>query len=119
VAAHEDGADIWSGRVTVEDWSHHQPHTERQWNATYEKEFAPIHGASLGFNAQAYVEVGGFAAFCTGEYRALYEAIVARGGRAFADDEVKVITSGRKRGRAPFGFSGALTSLDNGLEVTA
>jgi glycosyltransferase involved in cell wall biosynthesis len=113
VAAHECGADIWSGRVVVEDWSSHHPHTERRWHQAYDRETTPIHGANLGFNARAYLHAGGFSVRHSGEDRALHQAIVARGGCAFENGEVKVVTSGRKTGRAPFGFSTALSTLDD------
>jgi glycosyltransferase involved in cell wall biosynthesis len=119
VAAHERGADIWSGRVRVEDWSHHEPHTERRWIQEYERELTPIHGASLGFNGRAYLDSGGFSVMHSGEDRALHRAIVAQGGRAFEDDDAKVITSGRKQGRAPLGFAGALASLDSESRTVA
>jgi hypothetical protein len=112
VAAHEGGADIWSGRVMVEDWSHHEPDTEERWSRAYDREITPIHGASLGFNGQAYLNSGGFSVVRSGEDRALHGAIVAQGGRAFEDDQTRVITSGRKHARAPLGFSCALSSLD-------
>jgi hypothetical protein len=112
VAAHECGADIWSGRVAVEDWSNYQPHTEGRWHRAYDREESPIHGASLGFNGQVYLNAGGFSRLHSGEDRALHRAIVAQGGRAFEDGEAKVITSGRKQARAPLGFSRVLSSLD-------
>jgi glycosyltransferase involved in cell wall biosynthesis len=112
VAAHEGGADIWSGRVMVEDWSHYEPDTEERWSRAYDRELTPIHGASLGCNGQAYLKAGGFSVVRSGEDRALHGAIVAQGGRAVEDDETKVITSGRKQGRAPLGFSGVLSSLE-------
>jgi glycosyltransferase involved in cell wall biosynthesis len=112
VAAHEGGADIWSGRVMVEDWSHYEPDTEERWRRAYDRELTPIHGASLGFNGQAYLNAGGFSAVRSGEDRALHGTIVAQGGRAFEDDETRVVTSGRRHGRAPLGFSCVLSSLD-------
>ena len=60
-----------------------------------------------------YLEAGGFASLGTGEDRALHEAILAAGGRALEDMELRVITSGRRRARAPLGFAYALTSFDD------
>jgi glycosyltransferase involved in cell wall biosynthesis len=113
LAAHEGGADVWSGRVSVEDWSHHHPRTEWQWTKFYESEVTPIHGASLGFNGRAYLDSGGFPRLCSGEDRALYRAIVARGGRAVEDRDARVVTSARTQARAPLGFSSALSFLDD------
>jgi Glycosyl transferase family 2 len=113
--AHEGGADLWAGRVVVDDWSPYDPFTARRWSDAYDREDAPIHGASLGFNAQLYVEAGGFTAQASGEDRALYHAIVARGGRTHHDSEVRVVTSGRRRARAPMGFSSVLTAVEESL----
>jgi glycosyltransferase involved in cell wall biosynthesis len=116
VAAHELGADVWTGRVSVEDWSSYGVGTAQLWNAAYEAEQVPVHGASLGFNAQMYLNAGGFAALGTGEDRALHQAIVAQGGRALEDLELRVITSGRRRARAPLGFAHALSSFDDHVQ---
>jgi len=115
--AHESGTDLWTGRVIVDDWSHYQEATARRWREAYDNEDVPIHGANLGFNARVYVDAGGFTTQATGEDRALYQAIVARGGRTYHDSEVKVVTSGRRKGRAPMGFSHALTSVEAGLRA--
>jgi hypothetical protein len=112
LAAHEVGADIWAGRVMVEDWSPYGERMARLWNQTYDRERLPVHGASLGFNAQMYLDVGGFSALRSGEDRALHQAIVEAGGRAATGREARVITSARRQGRAPLGFAHALASFD-------
>jgi glycosyltransferase involved in cell wall biosynthesis len=120
--AHERGFDLWSGRVAVEDWSLYHEETATRWNEVYAAESAPIHGANLGFNAQAYRSVGGFRLLLTGEDRALYDAIVASGAPACRDDTVRVLTSSRRHARAPAGFAHALTTFDDdvrGTELTA
>jgi glycosyltransferase involved in cell wall biosynthesis len=115
VEAHEFGADVWTGRVTVEDWSPYDDSTAQLWNEVYDAEQAPVHGASMGFNAQMYLNAGGFAPLGTGEDRALHRAILGAGGRALEDMELKVITSGRRLARAPLGFAHALSSFDDGV----
>jgi glycosyltransferase involved in cell wall biosynthesis len=114
--AHEQGADLWAGRVVVDDWSPYDPSTAARWEETYENEAGPIHGANLGFNAQTYVDAGGFLGHVTGEDRALYQAIVARGGRTHHDSVVKVITSARRTARAPLGFASVLEAVECALE---
>jgi glycosyltransferase involved in cell wall biosynthesis len=115
LAAHEDGTDVWTGRVAVEDWSPYGELTALRWNEAYDGEEIPIHGASLGFNAQLYLNAGGFASLHTGEDRALHQAMLDAGGRAHHDTELKVVTSGRRHARAPFGFAHALSSFDEEL----
>jgi hypothetical protein len=112
VAAHEAGADLWAGRVDVDEWSQYRPATSLRWQDSYDREVAPVHGASLGFNAQMYLKVGGFTAVATGEDQALFRAILEQGGSLWEDPAVRVITSGRRVARAPMGFAAALTALD-------
>jgi glycosyltransferase involved in cell wall biosynthesis len=116
LAAHEFGADVWTGRVTVEDWSPYDARTAQLWNEAYNAEHMPVHGASLGFNAQMYLDAGGFASVGTGEDRALHQAILGAGGRALEDMELRVITSGRRLARAPLGFAHALSSFDDNVQ---
>ena len=57
-------------------------------------------------------DAGGFASLDSGEDRALHGAIVALGGNTHVSSNVKVVTSGRRKARAPRGFSYALCTLD-------
>jgi Glycosyl transferase family 2 len=119
IAAHDAGADLWAGRVTVTDWSARAPATARLWNQEYGREGSPIHGASLGMNAQSYLEIGGFRAFLTGEDRDLYQRALEAGARPHHEAKVTVTTSARRHARAPLGFAHALTALENELIVGA
>ncbi|MCU1492672.1 MAG: glycosyl transferase [Acidimicrobiaceae bacterium] len=115
VARHEQGVDLWTGSVTVLDWSHRRAELARAWRSLYDAEVAPTHGTSLGLNAGCYLEAGGFEAVCTGEDRALHRAVVAVGAAAHHDRSVPVVTSARRDARAPMGFARALTSLERVL----
>jgi glycosyltransferase involved in cell wall biosynthesis len=119
LAAYEVGADVWTGRVTVEDWSPFGEATGLLWNEAYNNEAVPVHGASLGFNARTYLDAGGFATLRTGEDRALHHAILNGGGRACHDRDLRVITSGRRQARAPLGFAHALSSFDEDLRTVS
>lgn len=119
ISQHEMGIDHWSGRVAVRDWTDHRRETRLRWQAEYEKERHPIHGASLGFNAGAYVSAGGFKALKTGEDRALHRAFLAQGSRAHYDSTTRVVTSSRRRARAPFGFAHALELVSHPLRARA
>jgi hypothetical protein len=70
-------------------------------------------------NAQAYVEIGGFRAFLTGEDRDLYQRALKAGARLHHEAKVTVTTSARRHARAPLGFAHALTALENELIVGA
>jgi glycosyltransferase involved in cell wall biosynthesis len=113
VAAHEAGADLWTGRVTVEDWSPYSERTAVLWHEAYDNELVPIHGANLGCNARTYLDARGFSSLRTGEDRALHQAIVEAGGNAVEDLRTLVITSARRQARAPLGFAHALSSFDD------
>jgi len=108
VAQHEADVDHWAGRVSVTDWSEYRDETSSRWQYEYEREIQPIHGANLGFNAAAYLAAGGFASLATGEDRALHRALVAHGAFTYFDSAAPVVTSARRRARAPLGFAHAL-----------
>ena len=117
VIQHEVGVDHWSGRVAVADWSEHRSDTRAWWQNEYEEEIHPIHGTSLGFNGAAYLAAGGFAPLKTGEDRALHRALVAHGVRTHYDSAIRVVTSARRRARAPLGFAHALDVINTALRV--
>jgi hypothetical protein len=119
VVQHEAGVDHWSGRVSVADWSGHQDETKLRWQYEYERENQPIHGANLGFNAAAYLAAGGFAPLETGEDRALHRSLVAHGAFSYFDSAVPVVTSARRRARAPLGFAHALDVISSTPRVRA
>jgi hypothetical protein len=114
---HESGVDLWSGRVSVEDWSFHSSETAAVWQREYEAEDSPIHGANLGFNAGAYLASGGFVSARTGEDRALHRALSDWGAVSHNDPIVRVVTSSRRSARAPLGFSHALNMIGIGFDA--
>lgn len=117
VLQHEAGAEHWSGRVKVTDWSEHRRETRRRWQRAYEEESRPIHGASLGFNAAAYVAAGGFQALKSGEDRALHRAMLDQGKWGYYDSVTRVVTSARRQARAPYGFAHALDLLSSSFRL--
>ena len=112
VLRHEEGVDLWAGRVSVADWAPYGPQTALTWQRTYDVESNPVHGANLGFNAQAYRSVGGFTELRSGEDRALCSALVARGIQSHYDSSIRVVTSSRRDARAPMGFAHALSLIE-------
>lgn len=70
-----------------------------------------IHGANLGFTAAAYRQVGGFAPLAAHEDVDLVARVKAAGIPWVATDRSRVVTSGRRDGRAPEGFSRYLRQL--------
>lgn len=109
---HEEGHDVWAGRVHVADWSAHRHILQTTWQREYESERQPIHGANLGFNAGVYLAAGGFPPLRTGEDRALVRAMADRGANCWFDDSLRVTTSARREARAPQGFAKALDLIE-------
>lgn len=72
-----------------------------------------IHGANLGFSARAYRAGGGFLPGVSHEDVELVERIKAAGLSWVATDWIRAVTSGRRDGRAPDGFSSYLQTLLN------
>ena len=104
LADHEAGVDIWSGSVTVADWTHRKMGTAAEWERQYELERDPAHGASLGINGQTYLDAGGFKSLATGEDRALLDSAIARGASCRYDRSAPVITSAREERASPRGI---------------
>jgi glycosyltransferase involved in cell wall biosynthesis len=105
------GADVVVGTVSVDDWSSHPPHVEARWRAGYDPRdgHGHVHGANVGARADAYVEVGGFAALDRGEDVALVAALAHR--RVLRTGAIPVLTSARPRSRAGGGFADHLAGL--------
>jgi hypothetical protein len=58
-----------------------------------------------------YLKAGGFADVPAGEDHALVAAMIAAGGRVLRTRSLSVVTSARREGRAPHGFSHYLPEL--------
>jgi glycosyltransferase involved in cell wall biosynthesis len=108
------GWDAVIGTVTVADWTGHPPEVPSRYREHYG---APagnhphVHGANLGFTAQAYLAAGGFMLRRTAEDRALVKALEEAGRRVLRTTQVSVVTSARRHARAPLGFSHLLSTL--------
>lgn len=110
----EQGWDAVAGTVTVADWTGHTPATAHEFSRSYGvwRDWHPhVHGANLGFSADAYLAAGGFAPLRTGEDQALIAALQGLGRRVRRAPDLRVVTSARRRFRAPAGFGHGLTTL--------
>ena len=105
------GWDAVAGTVSVLDWSGHPPGLAAAYARHYAHD-SPIHGANLGFTADAYLAAGGFPPIATGEDRALVAAMERAGSRVLRTAKVNVVTSARRHYRAPRGFGHLLTTLE-------
>ena len=109
-----DGWDAVVGTVTVTDWAQQPPEVPLFFQKLYsagQETHRHVHGANLGFSAQAYLAAGGFSPSPTAEDHALVESLSAAGRRILRTTKVTVVTSARRRARAPRGFSHLLSTL--------
>lgn len=100
------GAHVVTGLVTPE-LHHLTPRQQMLWEATtcVHAGHEHVYGANLGMRADVYRAAGGFPALTTGEDQALVDAARSLGATVAATDRGTVLTSARRRGRAPDGFA--------------
>ncbi|MFZ1160765.1 glycosyltransferase [Mycobacterium sp.] len=113
------GADMVLGVVRVDDWCHRSPDVAERYLRTYGigrkhrgGHHDHIHGANMGFSAEAYWRVGGFRALPSGEDVDLVARFEAAGYSVHRDAELSVITSSRTLAKAPGGFADRLDQLE-------
>lgn len=111
-------ADMVLGVVRVPVWRHFPRDVARRYLHAYRAKYHSkgnghnhIHGANMGFRADAYWRVGGFAALATGEDVDLVRRFESAGLRIDRDTRLSVLTSDRQIGRAPGGFAAHLRQL--------
>jgi glycosyltransferase involved in cell wall biosynthesis len=112
------GADMVLGVVRVADWQHFPAAVARRYLRHYHSDgpgHNHIHGANMGFRADAYWQAGGFRALASGEDVDLVERFEAAGYRIRRDETLSVETSDRRTGRAPGGFAQHLRGVSRSV----
>lgn len=108
------GAQAVAGIVDVEDFSEHYAWVADRFRETYhifsDGTHPHVHGANLGMRADVYLKAGGWAELATAEDHDLWRRISLRGCRRQSVAHLRVVTSGRRIGRAPNGFAAALAA---------
>ena len=107
-------ADMVLGVVRVPHWRHFPPEVMRRYLRAYWSKgphHDHVHGANMGFRADAYWNAGGFRALATGEDVDLVRRFEAAGLTIHRDRGLSVVTSDRRQGRAPGGFAQHLRGL--------
>jgi glycosyltransferase involved in cell wall biosynthesis len=110
----DQGWDAVVGTVAVADWTEHPLELPPRYRERYGHSGGShphVHGANLGFTAEAYLAAGGFGSRRTAEDHALVRALDAAGRRILRTTQVNVVTSARRQARAPDGFSQLLSTL--------
>jgi glycosyl transferase family 2 len=108
------------GTVTVADWSGHPHHVQRRYTQGYrawQGRHPHVHGANLGFTADAYLAAGGFRPLPTAEDHALVDDFRAARIPLLRTARCPVVTSARRRARAPRGFAWLLGTLATAEDV--
>ena len=107
------GADMVLGTVRIPVWRL-PVEAARRYRAAYTSKgpgHDHVHGANMGFRADAYWGVGGFRALSTGEDVDLVERFEVAHLSIHRDAKLTVATSAREQGRAPGGFAAHLRGL--------
>ncbi len=103
-----------AGIIDVDHFAEHDPLVEERFRRTYpihpDGTHPHVHGANLGVRADAYLEAGGWPALATAEDHDLWERLHMRRHPKTSDARLRVVTSGRRLGRAPRGFADALAA---------
>jgi hypothetical protein len=114
-------ADMVLGVVRVANWRHFSASSVRRYLAAYRAKSRRhdgghdhVHGANMGFRADVYWELGGFATLASEEDVDLVHRFEEAGRSIHRDVGISVVTSARSEGRAPRGFASYLRSVSRG-----
>ena len=107
-------ADAVCGTIEVNDWGDYGEAMRLQHQRTYRDVdgHRHIHGANLGVSASAYRRVGGFQPLSSSEDVALVNALHVHGASIAWSASPRVVTSARRRYRAPGGFGETLARVE-------
>jgi glycosyltransferase involved in cell wall biosynthesis len=107
-----DTVEAIAGTVEVDTFSEHRAGVAESFRSAYQIQpdgtHSHVHGANLGVRADAYVRVGGWRDLATAEDHDLWNRIARANCERMSVGWLKVLTSGRRVGRAPHGFAEAL-----------
>ena len=103
-----------AGIIDVDSFSEHESFVSERFRRSYlihaDGTHPHVHGANLGVRADAYLQAGGWQDLSTAEDHDLWRRLQSGRHRRISDARLCVLTSGRRIGRAPFGFAGALAA---------
>jgi glycosyltransferase involved in cell wall biosynthesis len=110
----DTGIEAIAGIVDVDSFDEHGPAVPERFRSSYilhpDGTHPHVHGANLGVRADAYLRAGGWSPLTTAEDHDLWHRLHATGARRLSTATLNVLTSGRRVGRAPMGFAGALAA---------
>jgi cellulose synthase/poly-beta-1,6-N-acetylglucosamine synthase-like glycosyltransferase len=113
----ESGYAAVAGIIDVDSFVEHEASVPQLFRLTYlintDGTHPHVHGANLGVRADAYVQSGGWRNLMTAEDHDLWQRLHHGKHRRSSNASLRVVTSGRRIGRAPHGFADAL-AVHNG-----
>jgi hypothetical protein len=116
LAIASEDVDAIAGTVDVDSFSDHGSGVDELFRKTYlihpDGSHPHVHGANLGVRADAYLRAGGWRSLETAEDHDLWNRLLEIGSSRRSIGHMTVLTSGRRVGRAPRGFAGALIALN-------
>jgi hypothetical protein len=119
LAVAQRGVEAVAGIVEVDSFAEHKPEVKELFRLSYtirpDGTHPHVHGANIGVRADAYLRTGGWMEIATAEDHDLWGRLQRGGHERLSDATLHVLTSGRRVGRAPLGFAGALASHNGSL----
>ncbi len=114
LACAERGYAAVAGIVDVDSFEEHDAEVPERFRLSYhvhpDGTHPHVHAANLGVRADAYLRAGGWKDLSTAEDHDLWHRLHRERFRCLADASLRVLTSGRRTGRAPAGFAEALAA---------
>ncbi len=108
------GIQAIAGIVDVDTFEEHDDGVASRFKETYlinkDGTHPHVHGANMGVRADTYLLAGGWSNLKTEEDHDLWNRMRAIQCKMKSDASLRVITSGRRIGRAPHGFAEALAA---------
>ena len=114
VSIAECGYAAVAGIIDVDTFVEHEDAVPQLFRLTYlihtDGTHPHVHGANFGVRADAYLETGGWRNLVTAEDHDLWQRLHHGRHRRSSNSSLRVVTSGRRIGRAPHGFAEALAA---------
>jgi glycosyltransferase involved in cell wall biosynthesis len=112
------GVSAVAGIIEVDSFAEHESVVSERFRRAYliqaDGTHPHVHGANLGVRADAYLQAGGWHDLFTAEDHDLWRRLQNGRHKRVSDASLRVLTSGRRVGRAPLGFAGALAAHNGG-----
>ena len=109
-----NGVEAIAGTIDVDDFDEHNVGVSERFRLSYlihaDDTHPHVHGANLGVRADVYLRSGGWSDLATAEDHDLWNRLSRNRVKRVSVGRVRVLTSGRRIGRAPHGFAEALAA---------